>query len=122
MNPYQKYQNSSVLTASSEELTLMLYNGAIKFCNLAIEAIEKNNIAGSNENIIKAQNIIAELRVNLDKKYPVAEDMDRMYEYIYYLLVQANITKDIEKLQTAAGFIREFRDLWKEAIKTSKIA
>lgn len=117
MNPYQKYQNNSVLTARPEELTLMLYNGAIKFCNLAGEAIEKKEIEKSNLNIIKAQKIIAELRVNLDKSYSVAEEMDRMYEYIYHLLVQANISKNREALDTATHFIREFRDLWKEVIK-----
>lgn len=122
MNPYQKYQTNSVYTARPEELVLMLYNGAIKFCNLAAEAIENKDIPKSNENIIKAQNIISELRINLDKKYSVAEDMDRMYEYIYHLLVQANISKDLEKLNQAADFIREFRDLWKEVMKTGRTA
>lgn len=122
MNPYQTYQNNSILTASPEELILMLYNGAIKFCNQAVEAIEQNNIPKSNEYILKAQKIISELRVTLDKKYAVAEDMDRMYEFIYHLLVQANISKDVEKLNTAAQFIREFRDTWREAMKKAKLA
>lgn len=122
MNPYQAYQNNSILTASPEELILMLYNGAIKFCNLAREAIEQKNVPKSHEYIVKAQNIIWELRVTLDKKYPVAEDMERMYEFIYNLLVQANISKDKEKLETATQFIREFRDTWKEAIKKGKLA
>ena len=122
MNPYQKYQNNSVLTASPEELILMLYNGAIKFCNQAVDAIEQNNIPKSNEYILKAQKIISELRVTLDKKYAVAEDMDRMYEFIYHLLVQANISKDVEKLNTATQFIREFRDTWREAMKKAKLA
>ena len=122
MNPYQAYQNNSVLTASPEELILMLYNGAIKFCNLAGEAIEQNNIPKSHEYILKAQNIISELRVTLDKKYPVAQNMDRMYEFIYHLLVQANISKDKEKLDTATQFIREFRETWKEAMKRGKLA
>lgn len=122
MNPYQTYQNNSIFTASPEELILMLYNGAIKFCNQAVEAIEQNNIPKSNEYILKAQKIISELRVTLDKKYPVAEDMDRMYEFIYHLLVQANISKDVEKLNTATQFIREFRDTWREAMKKTKLA
>lgn len=122
MNPYQTYQNNSIFTASPEELILMLYNGAIKFCNQAVEAIEQNNIPKSNEYILKAQKIISELRVTLDKKYPVAEDMDRMYEFIYHSLVQANISKDVEKLNTATQFIREFRDTWREAMKKAKLA
>lgn len=122
MNPYQTYQNNSILTAAPEELILMLYNGAIKFCNLASEAIDQNNISKSNDNILKAQDIISELRVILDKKYPVAQEMDRMYEFIYHLLVEANISKDKDKLSTATQFIREFRETWKEAMKNGKLA
>lgn len=122
INAYQKYQNNSVFTASPEELTLMLYNGAIKFCNLGKEAIEKKDIQTSHINIIKAQNIIQELRITLDTKYPVAEDMSRMYEFISQLLTEANIHKDTSKLDDALGLIREFRDTWQEAMKMRKRA
>lgn len=122
INAYQKYQNNSVFTASPEELTLMLYNGAIKFCNLGKEAIEKKDIQTSHTNIVKAQNIIQELRITLDTKYPVAEDMSRMYEFIGQLLTEANIHKDTSKLDDALGLIREFRDTWQEAMKMRKRA
>lgn len=117
LNPYEQYKNNSILTASGPELTLMLYNGAIKFCNLAREAIMNKDIQKSHENIIKAENIIDELKFTLDKKYPIAEEMDRLYTYIHQLLVQANIKKDIQKLDDALELIREFRDTWQEAMK-----
>ena len=121
-NPYQKYQNNSVMTASPEELTLMLYNGAIKFCNLGKEAIEKNNIEVSHKNIVKAQAIIQELRVTLDPKYPISAEMKRLYEFIEQLLLEANLKKDITKIDQALDLIRDFRDTWQEAMKVRKRA
>lgn len=121
-NPYQQYQNNSVLTASPEELTLMLYNGAIKFCNLGKEAIERKDIQASHNNIIKAQNIIQELRITLDKKYPIAKEMELLYEFIVNLLIEANLYKDEKKIDDALSLIREFRDTWQEAMKIRKRA
>jgi flagellar protein FliS len=116
-SPYEQYKNNSVLTASGPELTLMLYNGAIKFCNLAKEAIINKDIPKSHENIVKAENIIEELKLTLNKKYPISEEMDRMYTFINQLLIQANIKKDVQTLEDALSLIREFRDTWQEAMK-----
>lgn len=120
MNPYQQYKNNSVLTASPGEITLMLYNGAIKFCNQAAEAIEHNDVQGKHNYLIRAQDIIEELDVTLDNKYPIAKEMKLLYEYIKRLLIEVNITKDLEKLNEATELIREFRDAWQEAIKVKK--
>ena len=104
------YKNNSIQTASPAELTLMLYDGAIKFCNIALAGIEQNDIQKSNENIIKAEKIITEFRATLDFKYPVAKDFDIVYDYIYRRLVEANIHKDAEILTEALKYIREMRD------------
>ena len=69
---YAQYNNSKVLTASPAELTLMLYDGAIKFCNIAELSIEKNDIPRAHENIRKVQNIIGYLHSTLDMKYEVS--------------------------------------------------
>lgn len=119
-NPYAQYQKNSVNTASGPELTLMLYNGAIKFCNIAIDSIEKKDIPRAHENLIKAQDIIMELRITLNKKYPIAIEMDQLYDYIYDTLIQANLKKDISKIQEACGLIRNYRDAWQEAMKKSR--
>lgn len=120
INAAQAYRNNSIKTASPAELTLMLYDGAVKFENIAIAAIEEKNIEKAHENIRKAENIIKELRATLDHKYPVWEDFDRVYEYIYQQLVQANIHKEKEPLEEALNRTREMRDTWKEVIKTAK--
>ena len=116
------YKNNSIQTASPAELTLMLYDGAIKFCNIALGAIEKNDIQKANTNIIKAQKIIVEFRCTLDFKYPVAQDFDRVYDYIYRRLVEANIHKDAEVLEDALKYIREMRDTWKEVMRLNREA
>ena len=117
---YQKYQQNSVLTASPQELTLMLYNGAIKYCNQGIEAIEEGKIENAHQYITRAQDVILELKCTLDNKYPVSRNFEEMYDYILTLLVEANMHKNEEKLKEAKEFFSEFRDLWKEAMKISK--
>ena len=97
------------LTASKAELTLMLYDGAIKFCNIALSGFEKKEYEKINTNLKKAQAIITEFRATLDCKYPVWEDFERVYDYIYRCLIDANIHKDEEKLQEALKYIREMR-------------
>ena len=116
-NAASLYQGTKVSTASPAELTLMLYEGAIKFCNIAVLGFEQNDFEKVNNNIIKVQNIITELRATLDFKYPTAKDFDVVYEYISSLLVQANIKKDVEQLNLALDQVREMRDLWKEVMK-----
>lgn len=117
----QAYQGTKINTASPAELTLMLYDGAIKFCNKAIYAIEDKNISKANENFIKAQKIIMEFRGTLDYKYPVAQDFERVYDYIYRRLIEANIKKDKEIAEDALKYIREMRDTWKEVMRLNKV-
>ena len=116
-NAYAQYSNNKVLTASPAELTLLLYEGAIKFCNIAMMGIEEKNIQKTHDNIKKAQAIISELRVTLDHKYPVWEDFDRVYDYIYRRLVEGNMSKEIDIIEDALKYIREMRDTWKEVMK-----
>lgn len=120
-NAASAYQNSAIQTASPAELTLMLYEGAIKFCNIALMALEKKDYSKVNENLKKAQRIITEFRVTLDHKYPVWEDFDRVYDYIYRRLVEGNIRKDKEIIEDALKYIREMRDTWKEVMKINKV-
>ena len=118
VNPYQQYKQNSVMTAPPGELTLMLYNGAIKFCIQAEEAIEKKDIDASHKYLTKAQDIILELKITLNMKYPIAKEMASLYDYVNELLVEANMKKDINKLNEAEELIREFRDTWQQMLKT----
>lgn len=117
---YEKYNNSKILTASPAELTLMLYEGAIKFCNIAIMGIENKDIEKAHNNIMKVQRIIEEFRSTLDRSYPVAEDFDRVYVYLLRRLLEANMKKDKEILEEVNMHLRSMRDTWKEVMRTSK--
>ncbi len=120
-NAAKLYQKNSVETASPAKLTLMLYDGAVRFCNKALEAIEEGNIQEAHNNIIKAENIIVEFRVTLDSKYPVAKEFDVVYDYIYRRLVEANMKKDKEILEEALGHIKTMRETWKEVMRINKV-
>lgn len=120
INAALAYQGTKIQTASPAELTLMLYEGAIKFCNIGILAIEQNDHGKANVNILKAQKIIIELRATLNPKYPVAQDFDVVYDYIYRRLIDSNIRKDKDILEEALGYLREMRDTWKEVMRVSK--
>ncbi len=115
------YKNNTIQTASPAELTLMLYDGCIKFCNIALGALEKNDIQKANNNIIKAERIIAEFRSTLDFKYPVAQDFERVYDWIYRRMIEANIKKDAEILEDATRLVREMRDTWKEVMRLNRV-
>ena len=119
-NAYARYNNSKVLTASPAELTLMLYEGAIKFCNIAQMAIEKNDYEKAHINIQKARNIIVELQSTLNFDYPVAKDFDVLYTFIFDKLVAANVQKDAAILDEVLVELREIRDIWKQIMKTTK--
>lgn len=121
-NAAKLYQKNSVQTASPAKLTLMLYDGAIKFCNIALEAMEEGDIAKANNNIIKAEKIIVEFRATLDMKYPVAKDFDVVYDYVYRRLVEANMKKDKEILEEALGHIKTMRDTWKEVMRLNHVS
>ena len=118
-NPYEQYQRNKVLTATPAEVTLMLYEGAIKFCNIAIMAIENNEMEKAHNNIMKTQRIIEEFRNTLDRQYEVAEDFDRIYVYLLQRLFQANIKKDTAILEEINMHLRSVRDTWKEVMKRS---
>ena len=120
-NAYAQYNNSKILTASPAELTLMLYDGAIKFCNIAIMGIEQKDIQKAHSNIVRVQRIIEEFRSTLDRKYPVAEDFDRVYVYLLQRLLEANLHKDAEILQEVLTHLRSMRDTWVEVMKQNKV-
>lgn len=119
-NAYAQYNNSKILTATPAELTLMLYEGAIKFCNVALTAVEQKDIPKAHNNIVKTQKIIEHFRMTLDMKYPVAKDFDRVYIYLEQRLVDANVKKDAEILKEILEHLRSMRDTWKEVMRLNR--
>lgn len=119
-NPYQAYQQNSINTASPGELTLMLYNGCLKFIQQGKMAMQAKNIEEKNTNIIKAQKIIQEFMVTLNMDIPVSKDLMAMYDYLYRRLVEANTKNDPAILDEVSGFVTEYRDTWKQVIQLNR--
>ena len=117
---YSANNTNRIMTATPAELTLMLYEGAIKFCNIAIIGVEENDIEKAHNNIVKVENIIGEFIATLNHKYPVAKDFENVYNYLMDSLIEANMKKDKEILEEVLGYLREMRDTWKEVMKRAK--
>ena len=116
-NPYAQYNQNKILTASPAELTLMLYDGAIKFCNIAIRGIEQNDISKAHTNIMKVQKIIEEFQITLNFKYEIANDFNNVYNYLMRRLREANMTKDKAILEEVDEHLHTMRDTWKEVMR-----
>ncbi|KKB75079.1 MULTISPECIES: flagellar export chaperone FliS [Bacillus] len=119
-NPYAAYQQNSINMKSPGELTLMLYDGCLKFMKLAKQAIEQGDMEMKNTNLVKAQNIIQELNVTLNREVELAGSMGAMYEYIYRRLIEANINNDKDIVTEVEGYVKDFRDAWKQAIQIER--
>ncbi|SFJ45471.1 flagellar protein FliS [Halobacillus dabanensis] len=118
----QAYQNNSVETASPGELTLMLYNGCIKFIKIARKSIENKEIEKKNTNIQKAQKIIQELMVTMNQQYAVTQQIMPLYDYMNRRLIEANTKNDVEILDEVQGLAEEFRNTWKQVILEARKA
>lgn len=117
INPYHKYQESAVQTATPGQLILMLYDGAIKFAKQAIIEIEQKRYVDANTYLLKCQSIIHELVASLDFNIEISKNLGSIYEYLLHLLIQANIKKDTSKAEEALSHMTELRDAWRQAIK-----
>ncbi|MCM3711153.1 flagellar export chaperone FliS [Sporosarcina luteola] len=119
-NPYATYQNNSVNTSTPGELTLMLYNGCLKFIHQAKKAMEQGYIEEKNTATQKAQAIVSELMITLDMSVPVSENMMVLYDFVNNRLIEGNIKNDIAFYNEAAEIITEFRDTWKQVIQINR--
>lgn len=117
---YNQYRENSIFTSTPEELTLMLYNGLVKFIMQAQMAIEEKQIEKTNNSILRAQDIITELQSTLDTKYEVSKGLTLLYDYMNRRLIDANISKDIKVLDEVLGYATELRDTWAQAMKIAK--
>lgn len=121
-NVLNQYKQNAVYTATPEELTLMLYDGCIKFMNMAKYHIEKGNVPKAHESLIRAQDIIYELRATLDDKYEISSNFRKLYDFVLDRLINANLRKEIKPIDEALEIMTGLRDTWKEAMKQVKKA
>lgn len=119
-NAAQTYQTNQVTTATPAELTLMLYNGAIKFLKQTKVYIQEKKYDKAHEYFVRVQDILNELIATLNRDYPISEQFLRMYEYMLRRLVEANVRKDVAIVDEVEDFFAQFRDTWKEAMVLAK--
>ncbi|MFM1651288.1 flagellar export chaperone FliS [Brevibacillus sp. B_LB10_24] len=119
-NPAQVYQTNQVTTATPGELTLMLYNGAIRFIKQTRQAILDKKPEKAHECNIRVQDILHELMSSLNRDVPISEQFITMYDYMLRRMVEANVRKDVEILNEVESLFGEFRDTWKQAMSLAK--
>ncbi|MBU5427773.1 flagellar export chaperone FliS [Tissierella pigra] len=115
-----KYKQNSIMTATPEELTLMLYDGAIKFMNIGKYSIENKDLEKAHTSLIRAQDIILELNYSLDMNQEISKELRELYEFVLSKLVDGNIQKDTKAIDEALNIVNEMRDTWKEVVKQIK--
>ncbi|BFH65553.1 MULTISPECIES: flagellar export chaperone FliS [Paenibacillus] len=118
-SPYEKYRQSSVQTSNPARLLIMLYDGAIRFVRAGIEGINEGDHQKTNDYLKKAQAIITELTVTLDHSFDVSKGLSALYEYMNYLLIEANVRKEAHYAEEALGYLIELRETWVQASKMS---
>ncbi|KAA5804426.1 flagellar export chaperone FliS [Thermoanaerobacterium thermosaccharolyticum] len=116
INPYLEYKRNSIMTASPEELVMMLYNGIIRFVNEAKQAIDDRNIEGAHNSITRAQDIVLELMSTLDMQYDISKNLYSIYDYISRRLIEANLKKDKVALDEVESLVSDLKDTWGKAM------
>ncbi len=118
MNAYMnQYQNTHIQTASPEKILIMLYDGAIRFCREAMQAMDTGNTEVQNEKITRVMAIVGEFAVSLDHDIggDIARDLDALYMFMIRELTRANVEKDNKALETVHELLSGLRDTWVEA-------
>ncbi len=112
------YMSNKINTAPREQLLLITYDIGIKSCLTAENAMGTGQIDVVNSNLQRAQNVIRELMVTLrvEEGGEVAQSLMRLYDFMYLMLVEANVGKDREKVAVVREMLEELRTTWEEAI------
>ena len=119
-NAAEAYKRQQVMTATPEALTLMLYNGALRFMKEGLEAMEAKQWEHCNNSLQKAQKIILEFQSTLKMEYEISQQLMPLYNYVYNALIEANLKGNPEKITESMDIIRELRDAWAQAMKTAR--
>ena len=117
----EAYKRQQIMTATPEALTLMLYNGCLKFMDEGMKALEAKQYEQANTSLIKAESIISEFRVTLNMDYEISHQLMPLYNYTYDRLVEGNLKSDISIIQQGYDIIKELRDAWMQAMKKARV-
>ena len=119
-NPYNIYKQNSVNMASSQQLLLMLLDGAVKYTKIARMAILNKDIPRAHKELVRVQDIFLELMITIDKNTNYMEDLYNIYDFIKNEIAKANMKKDVKLIDESLPIIEEIRDMWYEVDKKIK--
>lgn len=114
-NARSAYQQTSVQTASPERLLIMLYDGLIRFINVAGNALDSGDLPNAHANLIYAQDIVLELRSSLKSEYEISKSLHDLYDFVLRKLIEANVTKDVAVVREIQPIVEELKDTWVQA-------
>jgi flagellar protein FliS len=111
------YKQNQINTASSEQLVLMLYDGARKFIKQAIKSLQDGDMQSAHNNLIRAQNIVAGLMSGINfEAGEIADNLFQLYSFMHSHLIQANLKKDSQYAQEVLEMLEDIRGAWAQII------
>ncbi len=118
-NPYQQYKATQVQTATTGDLILLLYDGAIRFLSRARLAIEEGRLDAASDDLVRGQNIVLELHTGLDYEQggKLAQNLSALYVFMYQALLRANLKKDVQEIQTVIRMLDQVRGAWRAVVR-----
>ncbi len=122
VNPYQRYQQQSVMTMTPGEMLLKLYDEVITQLTAVRQFNEEKDYEKSNASLKKAQRIIRYLDQTLDPQYEISGSLSALYDYFIRRLVDANLHKDNAPIDEVLPMISDLRDTFAQADKNSRSA
>lgn len=118
----QAYQKTAVTTSDQGRLIVMLYDGAIKFLGQAADKVKQGDYYEAHTNLVKGKSIVAELMasLNLEQGGEIAENLQRLYSYMFNELIEANLQKDSRRIHHVVELLKELRQGWKNIRSAGK--
>ena len=120
LDPYQKYQQQSVMTMTQGEMLTKLYDEIIKQLSAAQQFLVQENPEEVNKALQKAQRILAHLQITLDRKYEISESLDALYDYFIRCIIDANLHKDATPIEEVLPMIVDLRETFIKADRTAR--
>ncbi len=117
---YAQYKQQSIITLTPGEIIVKLYDEAIKRCNFSVKYLEEKDYAAANLSLKKAQDIVSYLKSSLDSSYDISSNLSQLYDYAKSQLVAANIKKDPQPVLEVIPILKELREAFDTAEKSTR--
>lgn len=117
INPYQKYKEDAVLTMTAGEMLILLYDELLKRLRACEIFLDKENFDEFEKNEKRCEEIIQYLKNTLDFKYPISNELYRMYDFFMVQLSRAKASRKKETIEPLHPLVRELRDAFEQASK-----